>query len=306
MKIHFLQAMRAIAAFLVVSDHALLQITDNRPENRISHLAWALGDAGVYVFFVISGFIMVHICWENFGRRSAPADFLWRRVVRIVPLYWLATLAAMAYHRVSVTHGAHAGWSDLIRSLMFIPYSGDDGSWHPILPQGWTLNYEMMFYTVFALGLALPRKIALPAVGGALGAFLIIGPLLAIEAVAYLASPIVLWFLLGMGLATLWRWYGFAEPDWLARSAKFLEPLGDASYSTYLAHGLILTLLLRVWIMAVGPPSIWIVPVSLVVAAITGWATYMLVERPVLRIATNFWNPKRVAAADLRVQGISS
>ena len=189
MKIHFLQAVRALAASLVVADHALLQISDTSPENRISHLAWALGDAGVYVFFVISGFIMVHISWENFGRRTAPADFLWRRLVRIVPLYWLATLAAMAYHRVSVTHGAHAGWSDLICSLTFIPYSGDDGGWHPILPQGWTLNYEMMFYAVFTLGLALPRKIALPAVGGALAVLLIIGPLLAIETVSLSRLP---------------------------------------------------------------------------------------------------------------------
>ena len=30
-------------------------------------------------------------------------------------------------------------------------------------------------------------------------------------------------------------------------SAKFLGPCGDASYSTYLVHGLALTLLLRVW-----------------------------------------------------------
>ena len=100
--------MRAISASLVVADQALLQIADNSPENRISHLAWALGDVGVYVSFVISGFIMVYISWESFGRRAAPADFLWRRLGRIVPLYWLATLTAMAYHRVSVAHGAHA------------------------------------------------------------------------------------------------------------------------------------------------------------------------------------------------------
>jgi exopolysaccharide production protein ExoZ len=201
---------------------------------------------GVYVFFVISGFIMVHICWESFGRRAASADFLRRRIIRIVPLYWLAMVVALALHKVSATHGAHAGWSDLVYSLTFIPYSGENGSWTPILPGGWTLNYEMMFYVVFALRLTLPRKLALPAVGAALCAFIIVGPRFAKGAVTYPASPIVLWFLLGMGLAAIWHWRHFAEPARIAKPAKLLELFGDASYSTYLVHGLILTTLLRI------------------------------------------------------------
>src|ERR1700735_5026340 len=143
MKLHFLQALRAVAAWLVIVDHTLLEITQNQSGNSVTHIAWTLGSAGVDVFFVISGFIMVHICWENFGRWAAAVDFLRRRVIRIVPLYWLATLAALAYHRVSATHGAHAGWSELLYSLAFIPYADDEGFWSPILPQGWTLSYEM-------------------------------------------------------------------------------------------------------------------------------------------------------------------
>ena len=306
LKLYFLQALRGIAALLVVTDHALLEISHNDPRNAITHIAWTLGNAGVYIFYIISGFIMVHICWESFGRKAAAANFLRRRVIRIVPLYWLATFAALAYHKVSSTHGADAGWSELIYSLAFIPYSHDEGSWNPILPQGWTLNYEMMFYAIFALGLSLPRRFALPAVSMTLGAFVIFGPLVPNETVAYLASPIVLWFLLGMALATLWRWRGFEEPEWLARSAKFMEPLGDASYSTYLVHGLILTILLHVWMTAVGSPSIWIVPISVTAVAIAGWATYVIIERVILRVITNFWKPSReIATTNLKVSGTS-
>ena len=305
MRLHSLQAMRAIAAGLVITDHALLELSHNQPRNSVTQLAWTLGSAGVYVFFVISGFIMVHICWQSFGQRGAVATFLRRRVVRIVPLYWLGTVAALAYHRVSATHGAHAGWSELVYSLAFIPYSGDEGAWAPILPQGWTLSYEMMFYAIFAMGLAFPRQIALPAVGATLGAFVIAGPLLLNETVSYLASPIVLWFLLGMGLATLWHWRHLEEPKWLASSTRFLEPLGDASYSTYLVHGIILTMLLRVWVVAAGPPSIWIVPISLAVATIAGWVTHMVVERPILRITTNLWKRSRQITASLKVPGVS-
>jgi exopolysaccharide production protein ExoZ len=303
MKLHSLQALRAIAAWLVIGDHALLEITHNQPREFLTHVAWWLGSAGVYAFFVVSGFIMVHICWEHFGRKGAATNFLQRRIIRIVPLYWLATFAAFAYHGVSETHGAHDGWSEMVHSLSFIPYSGDDGSWEPVLPQGWTLSYEMMFYAIFALVLSFPRRIAIPVAGAALGVFVVLGPLLHNATLAYLASPILLWFLVGMGLAVLWRWSDFREPEWLARPAKFLEPLGDASYSTYLAHGLILTMLLRVWTLAAGPPSIWIIPTSIVIATIAGWATHVVVERPILRLTTNFWKPNREIAAGLRVPG---
>ena len=301
LKLHSLQALRAIAALLVVADHALLEITNNQSANPAIHVAWTLGSTGVSVFFVISGFIMVHICWENFGGLAAATNFLRRRVIRIVPLYWLATVAALAFHRISATHGAHDGWPELFYSLSFVPYSDAEGSWSPILPQGWTLSYEMMFYAIFALGLSFPRQIGLLAVGVILGAYIIIGPLLPNETLAYLASPIVLWFMLGMGLAALWHWRGFEEPNWLARPARVLEGLGDASYSTYLVHGLILTVLLRVWTMAAGPPSMWIVPVSLVVVTAAGWATHLLVERPILRIITIFRQPSRELVASLSV-----
>ena len=111
MKFHFLQALRAIAAWLVVADHALLDVTHGDLRNPATSVAWAIGNIGVYVFFVISGFIMVHVCWDDFGRRGAATNFLRKRIIRIVPLYWLATIAALAFHNISATHGAHAGFS---------------------------------------------------------------------------------------------------------------------------------------------------------------------------------------------------
>jgi peptidoglycan/LPS O-acetylase OafA/YrhL len=289
MKFHFLQGLRAVAAWLVVADHALLDVTHGDLRNPATPVAWAIGNIGVYVFFVISGFIMVHICWNNFGRRGAAANFLLRRIIRIVPLYWLATIAALAFHKVSGTHGAHAGWLELVRSLLFIPYHGEDGVWAPILPQGWTLNYEVMFYAIFAAAVAFRRQIALPAIGGALGIFTLVGWLLPPGILAYLSSPILLWFVLGIGLAVLWRWLGFEEPKRLARSAKLLESFGDASYSTYLVHGLVLTLLLRIWVMTAEAPSAWFVPVGLAVVTVAGLGVHIVIERPILRMATSLW-----------------
>ena len=115
-----IQALRATAAWLVIADHSLLNVVHNQSPTTM-HLAGTLGSTGVYLFFVISGFIMVHICWKTFGQRAAVADFLRRRVIRIVPLYWFATVAAFAYHKVSATHGANAGLREPLYSLAFMP-----------------------------------------------------------------------------------------------------------------------------------------------------------------------------------------
>ena len=290
MTLHYIQALRAIAALLVVADHTLLNVVHDQSPT-MTQLAGRLGSAGVYLFFVISGFIMVHICWKTFGQKRAAVDFLRRRVIRIVPLYWFATIAAFAYHRVSATHGANADLSELLYSLAFIPHANNEGLWEPVLPQGWTLNYEMMFYLIFALSLFLPRHMALPALGLTLAAIVIAGPIMPNEALQYLASPIVLWFLFGVGLGTIWRWRDLKEPKWVARLGKPLGPLGDSSYSTYLVHGLVLTMLLRVWLMTAGPPSVWILFVSLAVATLAGWVIYSVFERPLLQKLGNFRRP---------------
>jgi peptidoglycan/LPS O-acetylase OafA/YrhL len=289
MKLNFLQALRAIAAWLVVVDHALFVVTHNELQNPATIVAGTIGSIGVHVFFVISGFIMVHICWDDFGRRGAIANFLRRRIIRIVPLYWLATIAALAFHKVSATHGANAGWSELVRSLLFIPYRDENGDWSPILGQGWTLNYEMMFYAIFAVALALRRQIAVPAIALALGIFTLVGSYLPTGILTYLSSPVVLWFVLGIGLAVVWRWRGFEEPKRLARSAQFLEPFGDASYSTYLVHGFVLTMLLRIWVITIEAPLTWYVPVGLVLATAAGLGVHIVIERPMLRMTTNLW-----------------
>lgn len=134
-----LQGLRAFAALSVVHLHGAL----NTP--------WAVGHFGVDLFFVLSGFIMSHVCARG------PDRFVERRLARILPLYWLATLAmfALAVAAPTPDRATNAEPMHLLQSLLFIPYLKSPGQIMPILDLGWTLNYEMAFYAVIAGMLAL-------------------------------------------------------------------------------------------------------------------------------------------------------
>ncbi|RAK57135.1 acyltransferase family protein [Phenylobacterium deserti] len=163
-----IQALRAIAAMLVVVAHFQPLLMQAHPA-----LQWVgLGRAGVDLFFVISGFIMVYTTERD---PVGPKTFALRRIQRIVPLYWAVTLAlfALALAAPSLLGASRPDPVWLVKSLLFIPFDKGDGTANPLVPVGWTLNYEMFFYAVFALALFLRsgrgRYLAVVGVIGALG-----------------------------------------------------------------------------------------------------------------------------------------
>ncbi|SDE29817.1 Peptidoglycan/LPS O-acetylase OafA/YrhL, contains acyltransferase and SGNH-hydrolase domains [Dyadobacter soli] len=127
-----IQVLRALAALLVVFAH-------------FEYTEPAVGRFGVDIFFVISGFIMAHIV------NKSPEDFLYRRIIRIVPLYYLMTLFTTGLYlfKPSWFRNVVLTPTALIKSLLFIPYHIKDSG--PILTLGWTLNYEMFFYLSIAV-----------------------------------------------------------------------------------------------------------------------------------------------------------
>ncbi|WP_193336536.1 acyltransferase family protein [Devosia beringensis] len=141
-----IQYLRGLAAMLVLASHALLYPLVGE------HLGYGrLGWLGVILFFVISGFIMVVVTGEE---RFSARDFLRRRFIRVVPLYWIATLlaAALAFAAPQLFKTTVYDGTQLLLSLLFIPfYNPASGGLHPLYKLGWTLNYEMFFYVCFAL-----------------------------------------------------------------------------------------------------------------------------------------------------------
>lgn len=126
-----IQILRALAALLVVFAH-------------FEYIKPVVGGFGVDIFFIISGFIMSYIVDRS------PRSFLYRRIIRIIPLYYAMTFLTAGlylakplwFRNVIITPSA------LIKSLLFVPYHIKNSG--PILTLGWTLNYEMFFYLSIA------------------------------------------------------------------------------------------------------------------------------------------------------------
>lgn len=182
-----LQILRALAAVGVVFYHT-------------GFLLW--GDYhteffGVPIFFVISGFVMSYIQREN------PQIFLLKRVIRIVPLYWTATFVMLVVACrqdlfLLQTYTSTNLIPDLIQSLLFLP----NPDHFPTLGVGWTLNYEMYFYLIFAISLLINLRFAPVIAAFAVG----ITPILNIVSggnfvvQGFYSSPLVLYFVAGIAV----------------------------------------------------------------------------------------------------------
>ncbi|HET7882655.1 MAG TPA: acyltransferase [Acetobacteraceae bacterium] len=207
-KIESVQALRAVAALSVAILHVLHDAIGLDPGGLMARwhdaLPWA---AGVDLFFVISGFVMVYASADLFGRRDSPARFTARRLIRIVPLYWAATtlFLVMALASPGSVSDAIGGISDVVQSYAFIPARRPDGNIQPIYSLGWTLNYEMFFYVVFAacIWLSCLRAVALVALllGGAMAVHRLVPDHAA--ALVFWTAPLMAEFLFGMVVALL-------------------------------------------------------------------------------------------------------
>lgn len=146
-KLGSLQILRAIAAVSVAFYHLNYDHSNNLP---------SFGSFGVDIFFVLSGFVMAMVV----ERGEAPGAFLIARLTRIVPSYWIFTsvVAMAAVIRPAWFHSTSVTAITYVKSLLFIPFFSDVRGALPILGVGWTLNYEMYFYTMLAASLAIWRR----------------------------------------------------------------------------------------------------------------------------------------------------
>lgn len=192
------QYLRGLAAVFVLLSHLATK------SKQVGHELLPqlhFGIVGVDLFFVISGFIMCHI---YMGSRTGPHALLgfWqRRLIRILPMYWLLTLLALCVFLAAPGMvNSSGGTTSIWKSFLLIP-----GEEKFLIQNGWTLSFEFYFYAVFSLAFLLNNKL----IGAVLScAILLCLSLLSIIGLLpqyFLTDPIILEFAAGIGICLIYR-----------------------------------------------------------------------------------------------------
>ena len=140
-----IQWLRAIAAIEVMVWHSDLAVKGFSGSEIQTSFYAPLGGVGVEIFFIVSGFLMSYITAE----KPSASSFLTSRARRIFPLYWAFTLLVIFVYLTNP--GWHLGGFALdaptvLKSLTLWPQNA-----YPVLPVGWTLEHEIVFYALVAL-----------------------------------------------------------------------------------------------------------------------------------------------------------
>jgi exopolysaccharide production protein ExoZ len=326
-----LQILRFVAAAMVVYVHAAQTAFDATGSvGPVPYKITGLGLAGVDIFFVISGVVIAKT-----APGLTPGQFAWRRIRRIIPLYFVCCIPA-----VIVAVPAGFGWRELVATFFLWPAT--DVMTAPLLGVAWTLSFEMLFYASATLVL-LSRWWAL-ALGSAFVTALCLrhfGPIF-----QFLGNPIIIEFLfgvalirapkLGAGIATI----ALGAVLLLATGVLDLAPsggtldflrgddnlrrvfacgipaaiivygtmqiqtarsvwtyLGDASYALYLVHTFMVTPLQALW-MKFPIPAEAIIVIGLTTSVLFAWRVHELVEKPMLSRLARRPKPEKMPAIE--------
>lgn len=252
-KLGNIQFLRGLAAFVVVIYHVATYETKGLLGNHYRFLSVfeSFGFAGVDLFFVLSGFIITFIHLPEIGQpKKYLFTYCFKRFVRVYPLYWICFFSSFVlinifrYWKGSSTCADYNNFEEMSKSILLLPQIHNC-----YLPVAWTLQYEIVFYLIFAL--LIISRYAL---------FLVL--------ILLLMSNNSLYYAFGLGAVIalftfnnkwkhsfsfipLWgqRVVSFGVPSaalvylayWLEKnrgiqSPKWLQELGNASYSVYLIH----------------------------------------------------------------------
>lgn len=201
-KLKLIEVGRGIAALAVVIFHA------NASSRHIGgpfYSGLGVFEHGVDFFFVISGFIIYVAHADGPRGGAATREYLRRRALRIFPTLWLI-VAGWALLRTLAGEAPDA--ATFWRSML--PYP----SLEPTLPLVvWTLRFELLFYAVFAIFMFRPRY---GMIVFTMWSLVVIGQMGLIffgqglpGHVSFFLSAYVLDFMIGMGIAFLYRNFAF-------------------------------------------------------------------------------------------------
>jgi len=156
------------------------------------------GEAGVDLFFVISGYIM---CYTTSRRKTNIYKFIKARFTRIIPLYWILTSVALFVYLIAPDKiNSSGGDTSIFHSFTLLPTQAKY-----LIENGWTLSYEFFFYIIFSFGLAFSaaKKDLIPTV--ILSVLVVAGLLFSSNNVyfGFMTAPILIEFIMGIAAFNL-------------------------------------------------------------------------------------------------------
>lgn len=155
MKLRHIDALRGVAVLLVILVHTASTV------NEIAMIppSWLwicnYGQMGVQLFFVISAFTLYMSHESRQAETHSIKAFFIRRIFRIAPLYYVGIalyfgMSVYVSYRVtgSLKMPERYSWQNVLANMTFI-----HGLYPPannnIVPGGWSIGTEMLFYAIF-------------------------------------------------------------------------------------------------------------------------------------------------------------
>ena len=223
-----IQALRGLAALGVALAH--LHAVEGKFGGAPLLGNWAIaGFAGVDLFFVISGFVMVWVTRHDQGKPAALPVFGFARFMRVYPLWWLVLSAIVVVWMIQPAwvYASHLTNPDILRSYLLVPAKE-----LPLHAVGWTLIHEVWFYIVFGVLLLAPARLfpvllalwAAVVTSAALAFPKPLDPILSI-----IRHPLTLEFIMGAAVGLFARRGRFFAPRLMLQFGSFFMLLSIAS-----------------------------------------------------------------------------
>jgi peptidoglycan/LPS O-acetylase OafA/YrhL len=150
-KLNYIDSLRGVAILMVIIVHTSQSITGL---NRYANLLLDYGKTGVQLFFILSAFTL---CLSMTKRHDGNLNFYIRRYFRIAPLYYIAipmyfllTHFIKWPYRNGVSLYSSFSYFNIICNFLFIHGLVPSAN-NTIVPGGWSIGAEMLFYLVFPL-----------------------------------------------------------------------------------------------------------------------------------------------------------
>jgi exopolysaccharide production protein ExoZ len=312
-----LQSLRFVAALMVVYNHAAESAKRaTGSSGSLPDYVAVVPQAGVDIFFVLSGVIIAVT-----AAGMQPGEFIWRRFRRVVPIYWvfsvpavlisvgamgamgwrdwLATLLLWPATDILTAPANLVGWTLCFEMLFYASFALVlvDRRWAYALAALFVVSFLLRpFGAVFQfLGnpiiLEFPLGVAiasLPRLRGGVWLIALGSAMLLIVGVSGLSPQLATAELLSgehalhrvvvYGLPAAMIVYGTMQVD--AKPSVWTY-LGDASYTLYLTHPLIIVGLRLIWMNYPIPPDL-IILCAIAASVLFAWRVHELIEKPLL------------------------